>query len=219
MKDFHKDETGLIVANGPSLETMPIALFEKYPTMGMNRIYKPINGYRLWPDYYCLVGADQVDTPEKRAVYNEVISHAKVAFVNRTFAHCWEGNIYGIGIRGEDGSYQGKKFSFDPMKRIALGFTNAYPCMQIMYWLGFKTVLLVGLDNDYGADPEKRHYFPDTEEESCEPFGGRDRVREGSNYVFHLARQAYEADGRRLIQLTKTDKTPALEKGRLEDWL
>ena len=38
MKDSHKDETGLIVANGPSLETVSTELLEKYPTMGMNRI-------------------------------------------------------------------------------------------------------------------------------------------------------------------------------------
>ena len=232
MKDSHKGETGLLVANGPSLEYVKTDIFEKYPTMGMNRIYKPINpdldesgeaipdtGYQLWPDYYCLIGRDQVDTPEKRAVYNEVIGRAKAAFVNRDFVKHWEGNIHGILSHSEDGKYQGKSFSFDPLKRIALGFTNTYPCMQIMYWMGFKTVLLVGLDNDYGADPEKRHYFPDTEEESCEPFGGRERTMEGSNYVFHLARMAFEADGRRLIQLTKTSKTPALEKGRLEDWL
>ena len=209
----------MLVANGPSLEYVKTDIFEKYPTMGMNRIYKPINEYQLWPDYYCLIGRDQVDTADKRAVYNEVISRAKAAFVNRDFVHHWEGNIYGILSHGVDGTYQGKAFSYDPLKRIALGFTNAYPCMQIMYWMGFKTVLLVGLDNDYGADPEKRHYFPDTEEESCEPHGGRERTMEGSNYVFHLARQAFEADGRRLIQLTKTGKTPSLEKGRLEDWL
>ena len=219
MKDSHKGETGLIVANGPSLETVPTELFEKYPTMGMNRIYKPINGYQLWPDYYCLMGYDQMDTAEKREVYSEVIRRAKIAFVNRTFADKWEGNIVGISSHGVDGSYQGKVFSLDITKRIALGFSNAYPCMQIMYWLGFTTVLLVGLDNDYGADPDKRHYFPDTPDESCEPIHGRERTSEGSNYVFHLARQVYEADNRRLIQLTKTDKTPSLERDILEDWL
>jgi len=218
LKDIHAGETGLIVANGPSLADVPPAFLEKYPSMGMNRIYLPINGYRFQPWYYCILGYDQLDAEEKRAVYRDVIKNARAAFVNREFAHMFEGNVYPISGRDESGRRQGHKFSFEPLRRVGVGFTNTYVAMQLMYYLGFKTVLIVGLDNDYTAAAQK-HYYPDAPDLVAESPHGDEGFQEGSNYVFHLARQAYEASGRRLINLTPTDKTPTLKMGRLEQWL
>ena len=84
--------------------------------------------------------------------------------------------------------------------------------LQVMYYLGFEKVLCVGLDNDYGADPDKLHFYPNDPRFATEPGMGRKVFQKGSNYVFGLAKEAYENDGREIINVNETNNTP-FEKG------
>ena len=122
-------------------------------------------------------------------------------------------------------SIYNKSFSFVPLKGLWEGFTVTYVCLQLAYWMGFETVLLVGVDHRYEYDGEPNeervlqgddpnHFHPDY-------FKGMkwhnpDLAR--SEDAYNLARIAFQAAGRRIINLTPNTGENAFEKGRLEDW-
>lgn len=219
----HKGETGLVIANGPSLDDVPFGLLNKYVKVACNHYGCACehNAFLPQPEYWSQTGLNQVQTAEQRKHYHPAIEGARLAFVNKYVVKAFpQDNVVGILSRKAQGipTNDNQAFSKDPLHAVGIGFTQTYINLQIAYWLGFETVLIVGLDNDYEADPNKRHFYPDAEHNSDPPFHGNEKQAAGSNYVFGLAREAYEADGRRIINLTPTDKTPALEMGRLEDW-
>ena len=63
-KDKHKGERGIVVANGPGLENIPMDVVSRYTTLGCNRITYLLPDFA--PTYYSCLGYNQMDTPEKR---------------------------------------------------------------------------------------------------------------------------------------------------------
>ena len=53
-KDKHKNEKGIIIANGPSLKEINLDLLKNIPTIGMNRIYMLYDKFEFRPTYYCI---------------------------------------------------------------------------------------------------------------------------------------------------------------------
>jgi len=220
-ENYHNKHKGpcIVVANGPSLTDVPVEFFDKYPTIGCNHFGCACEHTFYHPTYWSQLGLDQVDTEEKRKHYYPAIENAELAFVNRAMRDKFpQENIVGILGRDETGFKQGRAFSIDILSRVGVGYTQIYISLQIAYWLGFTTALLVGLDNDYNADPGKRHFYEDKEHNSCEPFHGNEGAKLGSDFVLGLARAAFEADNRRIYNLTPTKNTPSLRMGKLRDW-
>jgi len=222
IKDTYKG-TGILIANGPSLADVPRDFLDKYPTIGTNNIYlygmteEEIAQYpgvepKFYPDFYTIVGFNQLDTPEARDYPRPVIDNAKLAFVNRiAYPEYAQEHVYAIhGIKLSDGQRPEPKYKFsdDILDYVGVGYTNTYIMFQIMYYLGFETVLCVGLDNDYGADPDKLHFYHNDPRFSNEPNMGRSTFEKGSNLVFGLAKEFYEKNGRRIININTKNNTP-----------
>lgn len=240
MTDWNKDKpsikdtyegTAVLMANGKSLDDVPREFLNKYHTIGTNNIYlygmtdEEVAQYpgippKFYPDFYTILGANQIDTEEKRSYSLPLIEKAQYAFVNRIRCRHYDlPNIYGIhGKRLSTGTRPSNKakFSYDIMDYVGIGFTNTYVMLQILYYLGFKEVLCVGLDNDYGADPERLHFYANDSRFSNEPNMGRTAHRNGSNYVFGLANEAYKKDGRKIININKKNNT--VFEGRQPEW-
>jgi len=205
----HEGETALIIGNGPSLRDVPREFLLKYPTFGTNRIYL-LKGFT--PTYYCSVNPlviqqfitdiTQIDAPK--------FLPAPYCFDDR----CLPLNSSGIVL-----------FSQDASAWVYEGHTVTFVCQQIAYYMGFKTVLMVGVDHSFtyqgapneqrvmdGADPNHFHtdYF------KGKTWNNPDLVR--SEHAYKLARAMYESHGRRLINLTPNTKETVLEHGEINDW-
>jgi len=208
-RDLHKGETCLIIGNGPSLRDVPREFLLKYPTFGTNRIYL-LEGFT--PTYYCSVN------PLVIQQFSEDIARIDAPkFLPASY--CFDDTCLPLNSSGM------VLFSQDASQWIYEGHTVTFVCMQIAYYMGFKTVLLVGVDHSFvfdgrpneqqvmeGNDPN--HFHPDY-------FRGRswnnpDLVR--SEHAYKLARAAYEAHGGRIINLTPGTKEQAFEKGNINDW-
>jgi hypothetical protein len=110
-----------------------------------------------------------------------------------------------------DSDYTGPEtFSTDATGRIFEGFTVTYVALQLAFHMGFSQAILVGVDHRFvtqgpaneavvsaGADPN--HFAPDY-------FGKGFRWQlpdlAGSERAYQLARQAYEAADRRVLDAT-----------------
>jgi hypothetical protein len=194
------DKTCIIIGNGNSLKDVPNEWLDKYPTFGANRIY-----LKYIPTYYVCVNPN--------VIWQN--------FADIEALDCEKYVRAGMNATG----YQLKRslvanFSFQPLSWINEGYTVTYVSMQLAYWKGFTTVLLVGVDHRYsfegspndkqkieGDDPN--HFDPDY-------FKGQewqlpDLVN--SKKYYRIAKEVFEGAGRKIINLTKDTALDVFEKG------
>ena len=109
-------------------------------------------------------------------------------------------------------SLSNEKFYGDPRAGLYEGHTVTYVAMQIAYWMGFKTVLLVGVDHSYqfGGAPNEERIWEGNDPNHFHPgyFKGKkwnNPDLEKSEAAYRLAKEAFEADGRKIVQIGKSE--------------
>ena len=111
-------------------------------------------------------------------------------------------------------------FAKDITKGVCIDATVTYMAMQIAYYMGFKTVILIGVDHFFkskgqphstvqlsGEDPN--HFDPNYFGHGI-PWQLPDL--EGSERAYHRAKKIYEADGRIILDATVGGKLQVFEK-------
>jgi hypothetical protein len=225
--NLHEGETGIVVANGPSLADVPVDFLHKYPSLGCNRITHMYPDFV--PNYYACLGWNQVDTPERRETIYPMLEddRCEAAFINRMWAQEFPyDNVHSI----LGGKYYGlepkqmRGFSMSPLEITGLGFTMTYVLLQIAFYMGFETVLIVGLDHHY-PKTSKKHFYDDSEFPNFEVAPGPlyedkpDFWRTGADAVFRVAEEVYYNNGRDIINLTDESRCTVFRKEALSDWL
>jgi len=211
-KDVHKDEVAVIIGNGPSLDTTPLeALKRKYLTFGSNMIYrKPFQ-----PEYYCIIDEEMM-----QACLPLPYEFRATKFI-RAEAGIGE-PIYPIVANG---------FSTDISNFIVMGGTVTYALLQIAFYMGIGTVLLVGVDHHYPQTGKLKGQFKATDQDPdhFQPADGKPyflRARtfnapelEGTRKNYMIAEELFRKAGRRIVNLTPGTKLDVFEKDSLENWL
>lgn len=204
LRDRHRGERCVIVANGPSLNKMDLGFLRKEVVIGLNKIYLGFRKFGFYPRYYV-------------AVNGKVIQQA--ASEIRTL-NC----VKFIGNAGAAGSVQEDALTYlvntqDPLHRFCRdvasdgmheGWTVTYAALQIAYFLGFEEVILIGLDHRYeysGLPNEARRMEgPDPNHFSPEYFGNGQTWDNpdlaNSEESYRIARRVYEEAGRRILDAT-----------------
>jgi len=207
----HKGETGLIIGNGPSLKNVPLSFLNKYISFGTNRIYL-LDGFE--PSYYVsvnpLVIEQSIDKIKELKCYK---------FLPKTYCSNFE-NILPLE------SCAMHCFSMNPAAYIYEGYTVTYVCMQIAYYMGFDNILLVGVDHRFvfdgnpnqeviGKGDDQNHFHLDYFGEGVR-WNNPDLER--SEEAYRMAKEVFERDQRRIINLTENSALDIFEKGKIEEW-
>jgi len=179
----------VIIGNGPSLNAVPKELLAKYPTFGTNRIY-----LRLTPSFYVSVNPLFL---KQRA--DEVAAVPCPKFLPAQFAGPEDYVLNSMST---------PMFSYDPSSWIYEGHTVTFVCMQLAFFMGFTTVLLVGVDHFYTFDgqPNQQLLMTGDDPNHFDPnyFRGMDWNAPDltrSEEAYMMAKKAFEDDGRRIINL------------------
>lgn len=206
-KDTHRGETCLIIGNGPSLNQIPLDLLNKYPSFGTNRIYLMPD---FTPTYYAAINALVVEQSFLRIMALDCPKFIRAQYADTL-------NAFPLV------SLPGHGFSKDITQGVHEGWTVTYVCMQIAYYMGFSTALLVGCDHRYKQDGKPNQAVVATSADpnhfSGDYFGPgvkwqcADLAQSGKAY--EIARDVYRADKRRIINLTPDT---ALEVFSKDDW-
>lgn len=144
-KNLHHAETCLLVGNGENLYLTPPQVFP-YPSIGMNTIHL----YEGWmPNYYMTVD---------HRVYREfgkVIAERFKAipkFVPSLKLDEWQGeNFIRFSQRTRD------EIKLDDLQAGLSGSNVMHFAMQLAYWMGFTTLLLIGVQHK--PDHAKAHFW------------------------------------------------------------
>jgi hypothetical protein len=194
LKDKHKDETCVVIGNGPSLRNIPLSFLQKYPTFGTNRIYL-LEGFV--PTYYACVNPLVLE--QFHQDIEQVPAHAK--FITDTDG--WYKQIPG-SLRLHPAKLPA--FSYHPEDRIYEGFTVTFVCLQLAFYMGFKKVLLVGVDHSfqYQGGPNEERVMPGADPNHFAPeyfqgarWNNPDLMRSGAAYS--QAYVIYDVCGREII--------------------
>ncbi len=199
MKDRHKGETCIITGMGPSFADVPNEFLESYITFGVNKIW--LKGFS--PMYY--LATDPWMNQYTRRMDD---MHCRDYFLLPSFAS-------GVGgstsvIYNNDAP---EDFTHDPRVSMRKGYgTVVHVALRFAYLMGFTTALLVGLDHT----GDGTHFHP-----AYDQWGAKRTYKWNKNGVehgFRLARDAYVADGRRIINLTPGTLCDVFEKQDLKLW-
>lgn len=226
-KDCHKGETMLLVATGPGLYNIPLHFLTRYPSIGCNRIHLHYDKTGFAPTYYIDLGLNHLVTPEQIEYVIPMLSDDQVvaSFTNRFTAHRLPFEdaygILGCQYYGEDPTKK-MVFSIDPLDIMGVATQIPYPMLQILFYMGAQTVLIVGMDGYYDLNSSYKHFYSDEEQ----PLWGKapgsritvDQLYEQADKSFKLANEIYEKEGRRIVNLSEPTGVDVFEKGKWQDW-
>lgn len=219
-RDKHTTDRCFILGNGPSLKNMDLDLLKDEVTFGLNRIYLLFDQFTFRPSYFVSVN-DLV-----LSQFADEIAKLKMPkFINwnlRKYYAPGDNSInyvkMGFGLKDE--------FCTNLRQPVSSGGTVTYVAMQIAYWMGFKEVILVGVDHSFAdkgtpnktevrtSEVDKNHFHPD-----YFPKGVKwqlpDLLR--SEIAYSLAKDAFENDNRKILDATAGGKLTIFDKVKFED--
>lgn len=213
-RNLHAGQRCIVMGNGPSLGKMDLTCLRGEVTFGTNRIYLLYDKLPFVPTYYTCMNELVLEQFQ-----HEISPLASMKFVNwnrrRLFAPSPSLACLRAGLTLID------FFGTDLTATICSGGTVTYVALQLAYFMGFRTIILVGVDHRFVekgtpnrtevrlAERDESHFHP-----NYFPKGSRwqlpDLVR--SEHAYALARKAFERDGRRVLDATVDGSCDVFEK-------
>lgn len=204
----------IILGNGPSVNRTPLDDFAAVPAIGLNKINLLFDRVKWRPTLICCVN-------------NLVVKQNRDFFATSEIPVflSWKSRWFMGGRTGSNLHYfLGRptiEFSKDAAEWVAgFGATVTYTAMQFAYTLGANPVILFGVDHSFAAKgpkqairrmegPDPNHFDPNYFAKGTH-WGLPDL--EGSELAYRLARQAFEAAGRRILDATIDGKLEVFPK-------
>lgn len=205
-----------IIGNGPSLNNMDLTKLRDEVTFGVNSIFYNFEHMGFKPTFYVvedkLVAEDRADEISKLTGMIKIFGTELQYCLKDTQDTIWANVIYDFS------NYPGfPHFSKDASQCLWVGGTVSYLCMQLAYYMGFNEVYLIGFDHNYtipsdanvegtvitSSSNDPNHFHP-------EYFGKGKRWHDPRldrmEKAYNKAKEAFEANGRRIYNATKGGK-------------
>jgi hypothetical protein len=147
-KDKHKGERCFIIGNGPSLNKLDLTLLKEETTFGVNGIYLNEEKMGFLPTYYVI--EDYLIAEDRASEINEL--RAPTKFVP-TFLDCVlkkDPNTINFNayVNYYDKLFE-PLFSEDCLRKIGVGGSVTFMCLQLAFYMGFDEVYMIGFDHNY----------------------------------------------------------------------
>lgn len=210
LEDLERTDRCVIIGNGPSLKEVPDFFLDKYDTFGSNRIY-----LKYEPTFHVTVNPLVLEQ-----CVEEIAGLKSTVFVSSAFQDRVPGSFPLI-------SKPVPHFAREPWNGIYEGFTVTYVSLQLAFWMGYQSVLLIGVDHryEYDGDPNQEVVSEGPDPNHFDPayFGAGFRWHlpdlNRSKKAYRMAEVVFAAADRQVLNLTKNTALDVFEKGDLEDWL
>lgn len=212
-RDRFEGQRCFIVGNGPSLRKTDLSKLDGEFTLGMNRIYLAFDEYDFKTS--CLVAVNDLVLEQ---CHQDMQALTLPRFIT------WRARKYFKG--GEDTLFLDtdytlpEDFNGDATGRLFEGFTVTYVCLQLAYFMGFSEAILIGVDHNFvtqgPANATVTSQGDDPNHFTADYFGKGFRWQlpdlAGSERAYLMARGAYQADGRKILDATVDGKLTIFPK-------
>ena len=215
IRKFHKRHQGercFIIGNGPSLQNTDMRKLRDEFTFGLNRIYLMFEELGFSTSVF--VSINDLVIEQSAADIQSLALPKFCSWRSRQWL-APQDDLYFLYT-----TYTGPKFAKNAAGRLWEGATVTYVALQLAYYFGFSEVILIGVDHNFatkgkpnttitsqGDDPN--HFNP-------KYFGKGFRWQlpdlETSEIAYRMARGAFEADGRRVVDATVGGKLAVFPK-------
>ena len=161
LKNLYQGERCFIIGNGPSIKNTDLSILKNEYTIGLNRIYLNYENMGYQPSFLCITNPN---VTEQFAAEIDLLDSIKF-LTSKSYEiikNKW--NTYFMKSRGVHEFYE------DLSDMVwSEGCTVTFCAMQVAYYLGFDTVILVGVDHNFTnsgtphqlveADSEDENHF------------------------------------------------------------
>lgn len=215
----HQGETCVIIGNGPSLRQTDVSLLRDVVTFGLNRVYLAFDEWGFDTTYHVAVNKYVAEQSG-----DELARVRSPLFTTVSNVDAFRGSerqpFYLMNHRNPG-------FYGDVTKGVWEGATVTYVAMQIAFHMGFRRAVLVGVDHRFASQGPAHQLVEST---SADPnhfdpryFGPGYRWQlpdlETSEIAYTLAREAWAADGREILDATVDGALTVFPKIQLVDAL
>jgi hypothetical protein len=208
----HKGERCFVIGNGPSLQNTDMSKLRNEYTFGLNRIYLMFQELGFSTSFFVSINDLVI---EQSAAEIQALDIPKfVSWRSRKWLPPQD-DLFFLYT-----TYTGPKFARNAAGRLWEGATVTYIALQLAFYFGFSEVILIGVDHSFatkgkpnttitseGDDPN--HFNP-------KYFGKGFRWQlpdlETSEIAYKMAHQAFEADGRKVLDATIGGKLTVFPK-------
>lgn len=222
---IHEGERCFIVGNGPSLCVEDIERIANYPTFASNSIFKiyPQTDWR--PTYYLCVDPTYIDY-HREEIVKEVNSTKFISCRAEFPSGCnteriFEYNKFKINKWNDKSAFVKE----DVSEYFSVGYTVTFTALQLAFYMGFKEIILIGVDFSYPIARNSKGKIVRTGIENSVHFY-KDNIKEQKYNVFNYegALQAYKAaydyaekENIKIYDATRNGKLEVFKKIVLED--
>ena len=201
LKDSHRGQRCFIIGNGPSLRSMDLSPLRDEFTFGLNRVYLMFDKLGFATDFLVCVNSYVVEQSGA-----EIAGQPSMKFVSWATRRAIPKDADITYIR----SSSHRAFSTDAASGVWEGATVTFVAMQVAYLMGFQRVILIGVDHSFATKgtPHQLVQSQSDDPNHFDPsyFGKGYRWQlpdlETSEIAYRMARRAFEADGRQILDAT-----------------
>ncbi len=202
MKNIFEGQRCFIIGNGPSLKKTDMRILKHEYTIGTNRIYLNYENMGFEPTFYCSVNPHVIEQ------FSEEINSIKSVKFIRSESQRYVRNRWNTFFMESSGAHD---FIEDlETMQWCEGWTVTYCAMQVAFYLGFHTVILIGVDHNFPAsgDPNKLVTADSSDENHFHPeyFGKGIQWQypdlERSEKSYAIAKEIYEKNGKIILDAT-----------------
>lgn len=211
LKDKHLGQRCFIIGNGPSLRRTDLSLLKHEYTFGLNRIYLLFEELGFATSYHVTVNTLVAEQCGK-----EIARLPCTKFMAWHTRHLVDFTPDMMFLLSRDGP----SFYTTVTRGVWEGATVTYVAMQIAYYLGFRKVILVGVDHSFQTQGQP-HTTVVSQGDDCNHFseqyfgqGFRWQLPdlETSELAYRLAREQFERFGGEIIDATVGGKLQVFRK-------
>lgn len=217
-RNVHRGRRAFILGNGPSLASTDVSQLRDEISFGMNRVFLAFPEWGFQTSYFLTV--------------NDLVleqSAEEIAALKLPKFLSWRSRAH---IQADEHThflhttYERPHFATDVRGRLWEGATVTYVALQLAYYMGCDPVILIGLDHSFSTQGPANQTITsqgdDPDHFDARYFGPGFRWQlpdlETSERAYAMARQAFAADGRQVLDATiggKLDVFPKVEYASL----
>lgn len=201
LKNRHANQRAVIVCNGPSLNNMDLSFLKNEICIGLNKIFLGFKKFQFYPRYYVAVNQKVLEQSVA-----EIKALTSVKFLSARCGDLIQPNALTHII---DTSNPPDRFCQDISKGLEEGYTVTYAALQVAFYLGFKEVVIIGMDHrfEYSGMPNESKFLsgPDNNH-FCTSYFSNDNWDNpdlvNSEISYNIAKNIYANSGRSIVDAT-----------------